>query len=445
MYNTHAAPKKNKFGDIVFFGNSNTMVLDKLCAFLLVLSPILQHYVGPYRSAGFSILLILSPYLLLKVLKKIQLGKINTTHLSSFLVLFLFQFYKMISHNINTSKIMYGVFMLICFFTIVCECVNIKYVLRYATYIATFAGLCLILQYILYYIGGFHLQMVPTNLLLPENSAWILGAQTGTASITGKLIDFYRPSAFFLEPSHLMLFCFPVLAVLLLNPHMDKWRMRCAVIITLGIGLSTSGMGIAVCVGIWAVYFFLYRQNKGEFQTGTFKKLFSVKTIAILVLLVAFLILAYTQIGFFRNAVDRIFTAEDGSTSAIDGRVRLARMLVENLSGKNLFFGITDDISDIDFNLSGFFATLYKFGLIGIVLSYFFYVRSFLKLKGCYFWISLIIIIISYFTAHTHGTFYMLYFIIFLMDGYHPKHDPKKQAFKKKKKGLTRSVPSAVR
>ena len=242
MYNTRSSPQKNKFGDIVFFGNSNTTLLDKLCAFLLVISPILQHYTGLYRSAGFTILLLVSPYLLLKLLKKFQLGRINTTHLSVFLLLFLFQFFKMVSHSINTSKIMYGVFMLICFLTIVCECVNIKYFLRYATYIASFAGVCLMVQYVLYYIAGFHLQMVPTNLLLPENSAWILGAQTGTASITGQIIDFYRPSAFFLEPSHLMLFSFPVLTILLLSPNMQKWRFRHAVIITIGIALSTSGM-----------------------------------------------------------------------------------------------------------------------------------------------------------------------------------------------------------
>lgn len=431
---TRHPPQKNKLADTVFFGTTNTSVLDKLCAFLLVLSPILQHYVGIYRSAGFTILLVLSPYLLLKVLKKFQMGRINTTHLTAFLMLFFFQFFKMISHTVTTSKIMYGLFMLICFFTVVCECVNLKYFIRYATYIATLAGICLIVQYILYYLGGFHLQMVPTDLLLPENEAWILGAKTGTASITGKLIDFYRPSAFFLEPSHMMLFCFPVLSILLLSSSgMQAWKMRAAVIITLGIALSTSGMGIAVCIGIWAVYFLLYRGTRGQTdRRSLFKKLFTVKNVAVVILLLAFLIIAYSQIGFFRNAVDRVFTEDN--TNAIDGRVRLAKMLVEDLSGQKLFMGVTDDVSDIDFNLSGFFATLYKFGLVGIVLSYLFYVRSLLKLRGAYFWMSLIIIVLSYFTAHTHGTFYMLYFILFLMEGYHPNHDPKKQARKRKRK-----------
>ena len=433
MYITSQAPQRNKLGDCIFSGNTNASILDKLVALLLVLSPILQHYVGLYRSAGFTILLLVSPYLILKVLKKFQLGRVNTTHLTTFLILFLFQFYKMISHSITTSKIMYGVFMLICFFTVACECVNVKYFLRYATYIATFAGICLMAQYACYYVLGFHIQMVPTNLLLPENSAWILGAKTGTASITGQLIDFYRPSAFFLEPSHLMLFSFPVLAVLLLSGEMQKWKFRSAVIITLGIFLSTSGMGIAVCIGIWALYVILYKKAKGELNRSLLKKLFSPKNILILVILIALLVLAYSQVGFFRNAVDRVFFPDDTKAGAIEGRVRLAKMLVEDLSGKNLFMGVTDDVSDIDFNLSGFFATLYKYGIVGIILSYFFYFRSFLKLRGAYFWLSLIIIVLSYFTAHTHGTFYMLYFILILTEGYHPKHDPKKQALNRKK------------
>ena len=33
--------------------------------------------------------------------------------------------------------------------------------------------------------------------------------------------------------------------------------------------------------------------------------------------------------------------------------------------------------------------------------------------------ISAIILVISFFTAHTHGTFYMVFYTIFLMNGYY--------------------------
>ena len=80
--------------------------------------------------------------------------------------------------------------------------IDTKTLYKTGVFVSMVASAALLLQYACFYVFGFHLQLVPTGLLLPSADQWVLGAQTGLAGITGKMRDFYRPSAFFLEPSH---------------------------------------------------------------------------------------------------------------------------------------------------------------------------------------------------------------------------------------------------
>ena len=419
MYIKNRYFKIYKYGFITY-GIDNNSLVDRFCAFILAISCILQHYKGFYKNAGFSALLVISPYILLKLLKKMVNGKFDSRCLLAISPLMLFQLYKTFSHDISFSKLLYGAFMMVFFFAIASGCVNVRYFVKSATHISCIAGVCLIIQYILYYLLHFHLQFVPTSLLLPESSIWILGAKTGLINITGRSNGYYRPSAFFLEPSHLFIYCFPVLCLLLLSPNMKPWRMKMAFIITAGMVLSTSGMGLGVAIGLWGVYFALYKNGKSDENIARIRNLISPKNVGILIVFLTVLTVMYFEVDIFRNIVIRIFNSGSGNQStAINGRVRLARMLVGGLSGKSFIFGVTDNVSEIEFNLSGFYATLYKYGLIGIFLSYAFYVQGLFKLKGAYFWLTCIIVVISFFTAHTHGTFYMMYYIIVLMDGHY--------------------------
>ena len=68
---------RDKFNDLIHYGDDNNSVIDKISAFLLAISPILQHYQGFYINAGYSVLLIISPYILLKLLEKIFIDKIR--------------------------------------------------------------------------------------------------------------------------------------------------------------------------------------------------------------------------------------------------------------------------------------------------------------------------------------------------------------------------------
>lgn len=406
----------SKIAKLCWYGTDCNTVMDRVCALLLVLSPLLQHYVGLYKNAGFTVYLLVLPWLLLRMISSSKNQRILSKRIVAIVPLIMYQIYAMFNHGTSISKILYNGFMIVLFTAIVLGYINISYILKYAIYVGVFASALLIMQYICYYVLNFHLKLVPTSLLLSESKAWVAGAETGLINIRGGYNGFYRPSAFFLEPSHLALFFFPIICLLLLSEKSEKWRIRCALLLTLGVVLSTSGIGIVCVVCIWLCYLAMYYDKRGD-NKGSLKKLFSVRNILLVVSLIVLVVFLYFTVDAVTNTVNRFLFAEEG-TSAIDGRVAQAILLVKKLRGSDLVFGLTDDASDIIFNLPGFFATLYKKGIIGIVLSYWFYGQGVFKLKGAYFWMSVIMLILSFFTAHTHGTFYMTFYVLFLVEGY---------------------------
>ena len=405
----------NEGCSIALLGSENEHFLDKLCAWLLVLAPLLQHYVGIYENAGFTALLLAFPIVTLRFVWKISAGTIDKNCLSAVFPLLLFELYSSFAHGLVISRLVYSVFMVWMFFCIASGCVNVGKVIRYASYVACVAAALLLVQYVTYYVLHFHIRLVPTQLFLPESSRWLDRSLNGIAE-GGNM---YRPSSIFLEPSHLFLYSFPLLCMCLLLPDMTAWRKRVAVVLTAGIILSTSGMGIAVAVGLWGLFLAMYYEKRGKIRFR-WSTLFSGRTICSLVLLLGALVGTYLFVPFFKNAVNRIFVNTTGST-AIDGRVRLAINYIKKISGLAVLVGAAGATADLNFNLAGFFATYIRWGAIGVALTYWFYGQGLLRLKGAYFWLTFIILVLSFFTAHTHGTFYMMYYFLFLIDGYYKK------------------------
>lgn len=408
--------RERLFDGIATYGADNRSLIDRICAFLLALSPILQHYKGLYRSAGFTVLLFVVPVMTVRFLTRMRNGKYDRRCMAAVIPLLLFQGFKMFDHNVSVNKTIYGLFMMLLFLVIASGSVNMKYFIRYATMISCFASMMLVVQYICFYLLGFHLQLVPTDLLLRSSYGWILGAQTGMYGIRGLRNTFYRPSAFFLEPSHHFLYTFPILCILLFSNESQPWQRRYAVLVTIGMLLSTSGMGAAVAIALWVVFFTLYNSKNREKNIARVKNLFSARNIVILLVILAVLISLYFAVPTFQSTVNRFLVrGSSGQSTAVSGRVRLAQLLVRGMSGRRLILGVTEDVDEINFNLSGFYATLYKYGLIGIVFSYWYYVQFLFRVKGFGFWLTAVVLVTSIFSAHTHGTFYMMYYVIMQM------------------------------
>ena len=426
------------FSRITNLGEENDNILDKLCVLCLVLTPILQHYKGFVVEMSVCVLVVLAPYLGIKFLKRAK--SIRVTDYIIILPLLLYKVYSMVAHGTNFIEIAYT--LVICFYFVIAASgvLNIKYFIRYGYYVAMAASICIILQYCCFYIFDFHLQLVATSLLLPESDIWIAGAKTGVVGINGAVSSFYRPSAFFLEPSHMFLYLFPQMFVVLLSPKKETWKLVSGIIITLGIVLSTSGMGICVAFGAWGLYLAC---TNGKENITNVKYIFRKRNFIVIPVYLLICCLIFTTVPFVEYSITRIFTGEnsveqgdlgldstdfdestDKSSTAIEGRTQVAASIIAKLDDKELVFGVSDTTAGLNCNMSGYMATLYKYGYIGIVLSYLFYVASFLKLRYHNVWIAFIILLVSYFSAHTHGTFYMLYYVLILLGGWHSAKNP---------------------
>ncbi len=396
--------------EIGVLGKENNRKFDWICPALLATVPILQHYIG-IVSAGATMLLILFPYVFVKIcfrLKNIKNYKNNLIVISPLIV---YCAYMVFDHGTDIFEI--GRLGLLCafFVALAFECINLKYLIKAAILIASLASIIIIIQYICYYVLGFHLQIIPTFLLLEESEQWILLAETGTHSITGELMDIYRPSALFLEPAHMFIYCFPLIMLLLLSPYITKTRIALAVLISVGVYLGTSGMGILFLFGCWMLYLGLFRSKD---NLPHMRNLITKGNMIRMALFFVIFLVMTTQIEVFAGAFDRVASGEATSGRTEEGNA----LLQEGMRGINLWIGNADNTEGIEFHLSGFAATLYKYGIIGVIISYIFYVRSLLLLRWEYFWISFIVLVLSFYSAHTHGSFYMLYYVAILLNGY---------------------------
>ena len=391
-------------------GSNNNGLLDKVCAMFFALTPIVQHYYGLYENAGFTLYLLILPFMIMKLIKAKYL--ISKSLVKPVIPLLLFEVYCLIIRVTSIGRILYSAFFFLFLILLFSGYINVRLVVKYAAWIGIVATGFIVIQYGFYYVLHHPINFEPYRLLLPANSRWIVTIKYGR--------KLYRPSGFFLEPSHIFLYTFPIITFLLLSPNLNIWKKRVAIILSIGVVLSTSGMGIFAVVGIWALYL-LTNGNVNLNAKQLTKKIFSVRTFIMFILIIVIVIIAFTEVPFFRSAVLRIFAPGDGeNVSAIAGRTRRASNYVQNIEGfSSILFGTAGVNNDLDFSTSGFFATYIRWGIIGLVLSYAFYIEGVIKLKGPYYWFSILVLILSFFTAHTHGTFYMMYFAAYLANGYY--------------------------
>ena len=385
--------------------------LDKISTILLVICPLFQHY----RCAGTNLstvcMVVLFVYFGIRLLEK------KSWRVLMVIPIALFSVYEVVNHGTDLTEISREMLLLGYFVAAASGAVNVRYYAKCAIPVALAASVLLAVQYICFYVFGFHLQLVPTALFTQQAQQWTLLAQTGLIDVTGRTMSFYRPSAFFLEPSHLAIYCFVPLVLLALSDGMNKQRFVLAAVITMGILLSTSGMGMALLVGIWGV--FILRCFMG---TGTpkqkLKNLASPRFLLLVGCCLLLMIGAYFFIPFFHSAVNRIFVGENGGTNAIMGRVGTGIQSLGMLKGKSFFFGDDNWREASNWNMQGFFYGFFTQGFIGMLLSYGFYVQSLFRAKGPYFWLTVLILMLSFFTAHTHAAFFMLYYVLIIMNGY---------------------------
>lgn len=413
-------------------------VLDGVCAMLLVLCPFLQNYQGLVVDARATALIVMTPYLLIRVWMKNQVNWLIV------LPMLLFSIWKLFDNGTSIPEL--GREGLCCIFLLAAasEALDFKTFVRAWQVVATVGCGLILVQTVVYYLFDQHIQMIPTRLFLPNSDQWMGMAETGKISILGNPMNMYRPSAIFMEPSHVAMYSVPPLLMLLLSPKFNWRRLIPAVIITGGVIASTSGLGIVLCMGLWFLYLALYCGEGGQNKPILFIKGFSIKehsfkgisvhgkrygaftTPAVTVrpiniLFVGVLVLGavamYLFVDVFRNSINRILFSEDGY-NAIAGRTDSGMLAVSKLVGSEWLIGKAVPGTEAGWYMPAFYEMIYKYGLIGFAISYGFYVNSLFKLKRQYAWLALMILGLSYFSIHTHGSAFMLLYCILLLVGH---------------------------
>lgn len=384
---------------------------DKVAIILLALCPILQHYKGFFVNASVTILLLLTPYVFMKLSAHSHVQRWRFGIVLPVIVSFMFQ---VVDHGTDVTELGQAIIVAVFLVAIANGSIDTSYFVKIITSISVLACICIILQYICYYVLGFHLQMVPTSLLLPRSQQWVLLAQTGRHSITGKMIKFYRPSAFFLEPSHMFMYMFSPLTIAMFADNGKKTR-RIAFLLATGMILTTSGMGVMATAMLYALYM---GKKGGKNKRFTLKKIFQPRNLFAILMAIVLCIVAYFNVPFIRNSVERIFGSGVDYTNAVSGRMDSGFRLIQSMSGMQILLGVKDGLSGVTASLSGLNETMFQYGIVGVILSYIFYVRGLWTLKNEYFWVAVLILIVSLFSQHTHSTFFILYATVIFFDGY---------------------------
>ncbi len=235
--------------------------------------------------------------------------------------------------------------------------------------IALLAAVLTIIQTALHYVFGVHLPCIAPNLCLDSLQYYRSFILTGYQEMS----SLYRPSAFFLEPSHLTQYSF--VALLLCLFHKNRQYPQ-AVCISLGMVATTSGMGIMLTGGIW--FLFLWDMMQKSSASGRMMKI----AVFLLAMITAFSILY--QFSFFRSSLDRIFSPVQYSQknyNAIWGRTLYWDAYIAPMGGRDLLFGY-GYIHLPDVYFTGLMELIYCSGVLGIFLYYFAMIKTALRCSG---------------------------------------------------------------
>jgi len=386
-------------------------VIDKIAAILLAFCPLLQHYTGLVYNAGLTVMVLLAPYFLLRLYMNRKNVRLSALWLVAVLVVYMV--YRIVDHGTSLTELGQSGVLIVLFITAALGCIDVKTFCKAAALVAILASLAMAVQYVCYYLFDFHLQMVPTEQLISSAKQWAQGAKDGLTSINGIKGKLYRPSAFFLEPSHFFFYAFPHLFLLLFSGK-SKWHLVYAAIISLGMVLSTSGMGIGTTGLAWILFFALWDAKTNSFSI---KNILRVQNLVLLAILAAALFFAYENVPTVQKAISRIFI-KTGKQTAISGRTAEAIKALKKMTNLQWVIGVKDTTHGYAHNMPGLIAAIHRHGLIGGILSMEFYAKSVYKLKLPYALVAVMILVVSMFSAHTHSTVGFMYMTLILMRGY---------------------------
>lgn len=339
----------------------NITVDMSLYSVCIALMPILFLVVSPISSItgglGSVILLFTVPYVFFKYL----LGH-RDTNINLAILLFLgYLFFRSIVNRDITVNYFYNSITLILLFLIIHVFMGTKsaFLLPVARktieLVSIAAAAMVIIQGVFYYGLHTHITMVPISICRGDV------IQQYSNIVTSCYINgMYRPSAFFLEPAYFSQYVSIGLASVFFVKDKKTFKLWKPVLITAGLLLTTSGMGIIIASMLWGFYL-LNLSPKGKR-----KAILSRVAICIMFFTAAYFILI--QFDFFSNALTRIFFQDSTGYNAVNGRFSKF-YYISNLNPVEQIFGV-GTLASVSVYFTGIMLMLYRLGILGTLFFY---------------------------------------------------------------------------
>lgn len=352
--------------------------MNKVFTFLIIFFPIFSVY-----SSGFSnisvadlLMIILFPFFYLKV------SKLKFNMNLPFFIIIIFILYLLLSSallifygsNVGIlSTIRYILYLIMLVFSF--KLFNLQYGIKLLKYTTVIVSIIVIIQFTYFIIFGSTLpwyipglNIMDEKFILRESSEYYL--------------TFYRPTGVFLEPTHFAQFAVVYLVYLLFNNSSEKNYISLFLII-IAIICCGSSLGIVYLafVGVfWLIKMFVY-------------KISPIKIIIILIFL-TIMISTITQVDYFMNSINRIFTSEGFNGVAVGYRFDSLNFFIDSQQSViNWVFGNGRSSEEIYF--TGIFYFLFTNGILGTILYLLLIFVGLITYRGFKWWLLLSALFLS--------------------------------------------------
>ena len=279
---------------------SNPRNKGKGYALFLAVLPLLIMYRAPFTSMSLTTILVAVGvvFAFMKVV-----GNLHRIDWGLVLVLALYLVY--VATKSTGTHFLLPIAIIIHIAAITTGIVSEYHLRRYIEVVSVMAAICVILQQLVHIATGFHIPFIYTGWLSEEQSGMreILLSGYGSEGM-------YRPSSFFLEPSHFSQYVIYGLGSSLFRttPNIKK-----AALLTFGLFATTSGMGFVLSFAIWGWWYLTFKKKL------TAKNFIPTIIVVVLIVLVLFSVLSNTS--FFSSIMSRFISGSDSDYNAINGRL----------------------------------------------------------------------------------------------------------------------------
>lgn len=345
-------------------------------------------------SLGTVLLIVFLPYSGFFVVGWLKQKNRDSKNYMGMLLFALFYLYLSLRSGGGLNTIVLSAATMVHLWGMLCGSVQMEKIRRIlVTYAMISVGL-VVIQTVAYYLLNWRIQYLPQVFVHQQfHESYIFREEGGL----------FRPSALFLEPSHFAQYCcFAILSVLF--PSDGEADLERAIVIAAGCVLTTSGMGIALTCGIAVWYFVAEYLVSGKIKT------YRPKQILLAALIFVVSVVLVCLLPFVRTALQRVFSTVDGY-NAIIGRLGLWKLkdAIGTMEFVPLLVGYGSS-AEYEYYLTGLADTIYKYGLVGLVLELVCFGWLLYRKRSNYVWCTCLSFLALFIVAHLTGFFVQLFY-----------------------------------